>query len=141
MGEIPDPDEFDQESARRNRSVTRIDADRSILLKSILDSTRHSQHSFGSVRGNVHVELDFGGDIDFDAPEIQRRLDRAGALDQARDEGFAVGLFLATLMMAVDDVMYPDLESLYPNVEDEALFDGFADVDADAIVEDLDEQV
>jgi len=39
-----------------------------------------------------------------------------------------------------EDVMYPDLESLYPEVEGDAdLFDGFADVDADAIVEDLDD--
>lgn len=123
-------------------SETRVRVDRDILLKSVLDAGigRRSDPSLNMVRGNVKVTLDQQGDIDFGAPEIQRRLDRVGALDQARAEGFAAGLFVATLMMAVDEVMYPDLESLYPEVAgDTDLFDGFADVDADAIVEDLDD--
>lgn len=121
-------------------SETRVRADREMVLKSVLDAGRgqRSDPTLNMVRGNVKVSLEHRGDIDWDAPEIQRRLNQAGALDQAHAEGFAAGLFVATLMMVVEPT-YPDLESLYPEVDEGAMFDGTADVDADAIVEELDE--
>jgi hypothetical protein len=123
-------------------SETRVRAEREMVLKSVLDAGRghRSDPTLNMVRGNVKVSLEHTGDIDWDAAEIQRRLDQVGALDQARAEGFLAGLFMGTTL-ALEQMMFPDLESLYPEVEsDEDLFDGFADVDADAIIEELEDE-
>lgn len=114
-------------------SETRVRVDRDTLLKSVLDAGRgrRSDPNLNLVRGNVKVTLDQQGDIDFDTPEIQRRLDRAGALDQARAEGFLAGLFMGTTV-AMEQMMFPDINDLYPEVED---------VDADELLTELEESL
>jgi hypothetical protein len=114
-------------------SETRVRVDRDILLKSVLDAGRgqRSDAELRLVRGNVKVSLEHAGDIDFDSPEIQRRLDRVGALDKAYAEGFLAGLFMGTTV-ALEEMMFPDLASLYPEAG--------ANIDADELVEELKEQ-
>lgn len=53
------------------------------------------------------------------------------AIDQARAEGFAAGLFMGTTV-AMEQMMFPDINSLYPEVED---------VDADELLTELEESL
>lgn len=55
------------------------------------------------VQGDDKAAVNITGTIDFEDSAIQRRLDRAGALDQARAEGFVTALWLLSLAAVMEN--------------------------------------
>ena len=79
----------------------RIETERDGLLKRVLsgpDSTIFA-------RGDDRVSIAAEGDIDYTDAEIYRRLDREGAFDKPRAEGFLAGLLVGSTV-SMDD-LYP----------------------------------
>lgn len=79
----------------------RINTERDGLLKRVLSGP----DSMIFVRGDDRVSIAAEGDIDYTDAEIYRRLDREGAFDKPRAEGFLVGLLVASTV-SMDD-LYP----------------------------------
>lgn len=86
---------FDTEPSERHISIDRTGILETILLE--FDSRT-------TVRGDEKTVINFEGDLDLTEPRIQNILQREGALEPARAEGFVAGMFFAALMQTTGHV-------------------------------------